>query len=114
MRLETRERFARILVFSRKIMERAKGISLKEYLKDEFLQEAVMYCLGQIGEIASKIPDEEQENYPNIFWEQMIGLRHRLFHEYDAINFSMVYDITQRPISQLVDELETLLSYKTE
>jgi uncharacterized protein with HEPN domain len=115
MKPETHERFERILVFARKIEERTQSVSLEEYLKDEFLQEAVMYCLGQIGEIASKIPDEEQEKYPHIFWTQMIGLRHRLFHDYEAINFSMVYDITQQPISQLVNDLETLLDkIKTE
>jgi hypothetical protein len=43
-----------------------------------------MYCLGQIGEIATKIPEIEQRNYPGIFWEQMVGLRHRLFHDYEG------------------------------
>ena len=109
MKPNIRERFERILVFARKVMNRTKGLTLEAYLEDELLQESIMYCLGQIGEIASKIPDEEQEKYPNIFWEQMVGLRHRLFHDYEAINFKMVYDITQRPIIQLVKELESLL-----
>jgi uncharacterized protein with HEPN domain len=109
MKLETRKHFERILVFSIKVRDRTKGISLETYLEDELLQESVMYCLGQIGEITSKIPEIEQENYPNIFWEQMVGLRHRLFHDYEAINFSMVYDITQQPISMLVDALERIL-----
>jgi len=45
-----------------------------------------------------------------LFWDQMVGLRHRLFHDYEAINFTMVYDITQQPISQLINELEIILS----
>ena len=109
MKLDVRERFERIFVFSKKIRDRAKGVTLEAYLKDELLQESIMYCLGQIGEIASKIPDEEQEKYPNVFWDQMIGLRHRLFHDYEAINFSKVYDITQQPIINLVTELESIL-----
>ena len=110
MKLDIRERFERILIFSKKVRDRAIGVTLKDYLENELLQESIMYCLGQIGEIASKIPDEEQEKYPNIFWDQMVGLRHRLFHDYEEINFSKVYDITQQPISDLVTELESLLN----
>ena len=114
MKPDMRERLQRILTFARKIKNRTAGVTLESYLQDELLQESVMYCLGQMGEIASKIPDEEQEKYPNIFWEQMVGLRHRLFHDYEAINFSMVYDITQQPICRLVRELELILQASRE
>jgi len=110
MKPDTRERFERILLFSKKVQDRTNGVALEAYLGDELLQESVMYCLGQIGEIASKFSDEEQEQYPHFFWEQMVGLRHRLFHNYDAINFSKVYDITQQPIVQLIGALEALLA----
>ena len=38
-----------------------------------------------------------------------VGLRHRLLYNYEEINFSKVYDITQQPISQRVTVLESLL-----
>ena len=110
MKFDTRERFQHILLFSKKVRERTKGVTLEAYLENDLLQESVMYCLGQLGEIASKISDEEQEKYPSIFWDQMIGLRHRLFHDYEAINFSKVYDITQQPMLQLIKELESILA----
>jgi len=95
MKHDTFERLKRILLFSKKVRQRTLNVKLEDYLKDELLQESVMYCLGQIGEIASKIPNDEQDKYPDLFWDQMVGLRHRLFHDYEAINFTMVYDITQ-------------------
>ena len=110
MKFDTRERFRHILLFSKKVRERTEGVTLEEYLDNDLLQESVMYCLGQLGEIASKISEKEQEKYPNIFWEQMIGLRHRLFHDYEAINFSKVYDVTQQPILKLIKELESILA----
>ncbi|MCL2605447.1 MAG: DUF86 domain-containing protein [Defluviitaleaceae bacterium] len=110
MKRDVRECFERILIFSKKVKERTKNITLDSYLRDELLQESVMYCLGQIGEIASKISQEEQEKYPNVFWDQMVGLRHRLFHDYEEINFSKVYDITQEPIVRLIKELEHILN----
>jgi uncharacterized protein with HEPN domain len=102
------------LFFAKKVRDRTNGVTLADYLNDEVLQESVMYCLGQMGEISSKIPDEEQAKYPSVFWRQMVGLRHRLFHDYEAIDFSKVYDITRQPITDLVRELEIIVGGNAE
>ena len=109
MKNSTRRRFERILEFAQKVKQRTEDVSLDSFVQDDLLQEAVMYCLGQIGEIASNIPDEEQEKYPGIFWYQMAGLRNRLFHDYEEIDLTRVFAITQEPIAQLVLEIEELL-----
>ena len=109
MKDSTQRRFERILDFAIKVKKRSDSISLEDFLQDELLQESVMYCLGQIGEIASKIPDDEQEKYPEIFWYQMIGLRNRLFHDYEEIDLTRVFAITKEPIAQLIQNIEELL-----
>ena len=75
MKDSTHKRLERILEFAKKIERRINSISMDDFKQNDLLQESVMYCLGQIGEITSNIPDEEQEKYPGIFWHQMIGLR---------------------------------------
>ena len=109
MNNKTQRRLCRMLEFAKKVENRTKNISLDDFIQDELLQEAVMYCIGQIGEIATNIPDEEQEKYPEIYWHQMISLRNRLFHDYEEIVLSRVFEITQEPISQLVQILEEIL-----
>ena len=109
MNLKTRKLFEQILLFAKKTHMRMNGVALEAFLDDEFLQDAVLYCLGQVGETASRISDDERAKYPEIFWNQMISLRHRVFHNYEALNLSIVYEITQEPIAQLVQNLETLL-----
>ena len=109
MNPRTRKLLEQILMFAKRTKARTLNVSLEAFLSDEFLQDAVLYCLGQMGEIASRIPDEEQEKYPEMFWNQMISLRHRLFHTYAAINLSMVYEITQEPVSTLILNLTKLL-----
>ena len=113
MKDSTQRRLERILEFAKKVKKRTENISVENFVQDEFLQEAVMYCLGQIGEIASNISDEEQEKYPGIFWYQMIGLRNRLFHDYEGIDLTRVFAITQEPIAQLVQKIEELLKCMT-
>ena len=110
MNPKTKRQLERILTFAKRVRQRTKSVSIETFLNDDFLQDAVVYCLGQMGEIACKIPEEEQEKYPDLFWNQMTGLRHRLFHDYEAIDFSMIYHVTQEPISQMVLKLESILS----
>ena len=105
-----RKLLEQILMFAKRTQKRMDGIALETFLCDELLQDSVLYCLGQMGETAARIPDEEQKKYPQMFWNQMISLRHRLFHTYEAINLSMVYEITQEPVSTLVLNLTKLLN----
>jgi len=109
MKPKTISQLTNILMFAKRAQYRVAKITLEEFLSDELLQDAILYCLGQIGETATKIPDEEQERYPQLYWRQMIGLRNRIFHDYEEIDLSRVYAITQEPLSQLVQNLESLL-----
>ena len=109
MKDKTQKRLEHILEFAKKVKKRTENISLVDFIKDELLQESVLYCLGQIGEIASRIPDEEQEKSPGLFWNQMIGMRNRLFHDYEEVDLTRVFAITQEPIAQLVQNIEELL-----
>ena len=109
MKPKTRKQLKNILLFAKKVQKRTADINLDTFLNDELIQDAVLYCLGQIGETATSIPDEEQEKYPELFWRQMIGLRNRLFHDYEEIDLNRVFGITQEPIDRLVKILEILL-----
>ena len=110
MNEKTRGQLELILMFAERIQRMMKSETLEVFLLDEDKQDAILYRLGQVGETASKISDEEQDKYPSLFWRQMIGLRHRLFHDYEVIDFAKVYEITQQPISSLIKELNTILS----
>ncbi|MCL2069170.1 MAG: DUF86 domain-containing protein [Oscillospiraceae bacterium] len=112
MKPKTKKQLKNILEFAKRTRDRTHKITFEDFMSDELIQDAVLYCLGQIGETASNISDEEQEKYPELFWRQMIGLRNRIFHDYEEIDMKRVFDITQEPISQLVQMLESLLDVK--
>jgi uncharacterized protein with HEPN domain len=110
MNVNIKRRLENILMFAKRVQSRIKPESIESFLANEEKQDSILYCLGQIGEVANKTSDEEQEKYPALFWDEMIGLRHRLFHDYEKIDFTKVYHITQKPIFSLISELEIILS----
>ena len=109
MKDDVRKLLEQILMFAKRIESGIKDVDLENFIADTDKQDAILYRLGQIGETANKVSDQEQEKYPNLFWDEMIGLRNRLFHDYYEIDLKRIYDITGKPISQLIKNLEGIL-----
>lgn len=62
-----------------------------------------------VGEAASRVPKEERSINPEIPWTQIISLRNRLIHGYDAIDYEILWHILNHDLPELVTSLEKLL-----
>jgi uncharacterized protein with HEPN domain len=63
-----------------------------------------------VGEAASRVPAGERAKYSGIPWAQIVGLRNRLIHGYDNVDFDILWQIVTQDLPPLVAELEKLLS----
>jgi uncharacterized protein with HEPN domain len=57
---------------------------------------------------------EFRDAHPEIPWREMIGLRHRLIHEYFRIDLRRVWDTVQRDLPKLITLIEPLVPTKPE
>jgi uncharacterized protein with HEPN domain len=62
-----------------------------------------------IGEAANRVPDENRAEYPQLPWLQMIGLRNRLIHGYDSVDFDILWVIIQKDLPDLIGQLEEII-----
>ena len=69
---------------SRQIEER--GITPELLLHDAYTQWAVTTPLYQIGEQVYQLTPELKQRHPDIPWNVVSGLRHRLVHNYEGVN----------------------------
>ena len=79
--------------------------------KDEFitnvqLQDAVIRRLLVIAEAARRVSETTRQTLPSISWQEINGMRNRLVHEYDDVNFNIVWDVVQAEIPTLIEELK--------
>lgn len=79
---------------------------------DHVLELALTRLLEIVGEAANRVSEEMQQQHPDIPWRQIIGLRHRLIHGYDAVDLDILWDIVQYDLPPLIAALEEILRTK--
>ncbi|MCM2358414.1 MAG: DUF86 domain-containing protein [Geobacteraceae bacterium] len=73
---------------------------------DRLLNLSLVRLLEIVGEAANRIPPETRQQYPSIPWQQIIGLRNRLIHGYDAVDFDILWQIVTVDLPPLVNVLK--------
>jgi uncharacterized protein with HEPN domain len=79
---------------------------------DRVLSLALVRLLEIVGEAAGRISEQERALHPEIPWLQIIGLRNRLIHGYDAVDYDILWKIITDDLPALVNMPETALSQK--
>ena len=57
-----------------------------------------------------RVPVGERARYSGIPWVQIVGLRNRLIHGYDNVDFDILWEIVTQDLPPLIAELEKIFS----
>lgn len=84
------------------------------FMRNRMMQDAVIRNLEIIGEATKRISTELREQYPNIPWRQMAGLRDVLIHDYLKIDLQEVWEVVEIDLPDLKPKIENILQTLTE
>ena len=76
-----------------KIERYVSGMDHDAFVADEKTIDSVVRNLEIVGEAANRLPQNFRRQYPEINWPQIIGLRHRIVHDYFNIDIEIVWHI---------------------
>ena len=115
MKERDKKAIIRIIHHIETIQNYMDGISiLDEFTNDTLLQDAVVFNLVQIGEIAkTRISDDFTKYQTTIPWKKMYGFRNRLIHDYTNIIIDIVYDTVVEDLPALLIKFKELLDKTT-
>ena len=92
------------------IISETKYIELDEFKKDEVLNFAVDFKFIQLSESTKRLSYELIIDNPNIPWNQIVGLRNKIVHEYENVVLDMVYNTAKDDLPILIVQLKELLN----
>ncbi len=99
-----------MLTHAQEALELIENKTRSDLDTDRLLNLALVRLLEIIGEAANRIPKEEQIQHRQIPWSQIIGLRQRLIHGYDAVDFDILWQIVTQDLPPLVEALKAIVS----
>jgi uncharacterized protein with HEPN domain len=83
----------------------AAGRDRADLGSDRLLELALTRLVQIVGEAAARVSPATRIEYGELPWDEIVGLRNRLVHGYDAIDLDILWDIVQLDLPPLVTGL---------
>ena len=91
-------------------IEEYVSVGYETFMSTSHWQDAVIRQLEIIGEATKKLSDDLRIKHPQIPWKRVAGLRDILIHDYMGVDLSAVWDITQKNLPELKQQIQGILS----
>ena len=98
-----------IIVHCKRIEEKTNGLNENQFVDDLDVQQIVCFNIFQIGELAKKLEASFIQQYDQVPWSSIKGMRDRIGHGYGTINLSQVWKTVSQDITPLREYCEEIL-----
>ncbi len=91
------------------ILEYVKDTSQNEFKNNQEKQDAVVNRMNVIGEASKNLSQEIRDNYPDIPWKRMAGMRDVLIHQYHGIDLEVVWQTINQDLPEVGQRIEQII-----
>jgi len=98
-----------MLDYAQKAVTLSRGRIRSDLDEDLTFNLALTRLIEIIGEAANRAPDEFRGDHPEILWMEIIGMRNRLIHGYDEVDFDFLWNVVRNDLPSLIKQLNKIL-----
>ena len=98
-----------MLSHCREAVELLGDSSREELGRNRVIQLALTRLVEIVGEAANRVSQAARQKNPEIAWPQIIGMRNRLIHGYDVIDFDLLWDTVTDDLPPLIAALKKIV-----
>ncbi len=97
-----------MLDIARQVVEKVRDKARRDFDEDDNLRLALCHLLQMIGESARRVSPEFQKIHADLPWKAIIGMRHKVVHDYLNVDEDIVWDTATQEMAPLISQLEKL------
>ena len=90
------------------------GITAGQLETDRQRRDALLWNFTVLGEAAGQLSDELKDKFPDMLWQQPIGLRNRIVHGYWSIDLEVLHTTATEQLPAFTANLRTVLGSVTD
>jgi uncharacterized protein with HEPN domain len=93
---------------ARQARELVTGRARADYDADVALRLALAHLVQTIGEAARRVWPQLQKSHPGIPWRNIVGIRHKVVHDYFYVDYDIIWDVVTTDLPGLMSRLEQI------
>ncbi len=95
-----------MLDMCQKGLEIVAGKTRSDFDESDTLKLALTHVVQVIGEAADHVSGAFKDTHPQIPWHEIIGMRHRIVHDYLNVDEDVVWSVVKNDLPPLADVLK--------
>lgn len=107
-KIRDRERLNHIIESIDNIFEFTEDLTLEKFSANKMLKFAVIKNLEIIGEASNLLSKELKDNYPDIDWKAIVGLRNFLVHGYYQVSNEIIWNTIQEDLNEFLKQTQII------
>lgn len=99
----------KIVGYIRDAISFTKDINYEDFMDDKKTISASAFAIGQMGELVRELSNELQAQNSQVPWKNIRGMRNRIIHDYENIDFAILWRTLTVNLPELLNMIEKIL-----